>query len=133
MSLFEESSSKTKYFVINYKNDWPSNHIQKKIAQKIRFNNYFSKGVNVNFFKVNNEGLDVITYEKGIEKIMPSCASGSFACAYHCIFNNRIKNKDIYITNPCGELFAHIDVGKNKFYISGSAEIENETEILFKE
>ena len=124
--------SGAKHFVINYKNNWPSNDILKEIAQKIRYNNYFNNGVNVNFFKINNKNLDVITYEKGIEKIMPSCASGSFACAYHCIFNNKIKNKDIYINNPSGELFVQIDIENNVYNISGSAEIEYESEILFK-
>ena len=122
--------SGAKHFVINYLDNWPENEELKKIAQKIRYDKYFSEGVNVNFFKYNNNNLDVITYEKGIEKIMPSCASGSFACAYHCIFNNKIKNKDIYITNPSGELFAHIDVEKNRFHISGTATIEKEIEIL---
>ena len=42
----------------------------KTIAQKIRYDKYFSEGVNVNFFKYNNNNLDVITYEKGIEKIL---------------------------------------------------------------
>ena len=103
-----------------------------EIAEKIRFDNYFIDGINVNFFKVNNENLDVITYEKGIEKIMSSCASGSYACAYHYIFSNKLKKKDIYINNPSGGLFVHIDVKNNIYNISGSAKIEYESEILFK-
>ena len=124
--------SGAKHFVINYKDNWPSNDTLMEIARKIRFNKYFSKGVNVNFFKINNRDLDVITYEKGIEKIMPSCASGSYACAYHYIFSNKIKKKDIYINNPSGGLFIQIDVENSNYNISGSAEIEYESEILFK-
>ena len=48
------------------------------------------------------------------------------------ILNNKIKNKDIYINNPSGELFVQIDIENNVYNISGSAEIEYESEILFK-
>jgi len=122
-----------KHFVINYLEDWPDNKILKGIAEKIRYNKFFSNGVNVNFYKIINNQLDVITYEKGIEKIMSSCASGSFACAYHSIFVNKIKIKNIYITNPVGELFVYIDLENNKYHISGSAEIEKEEKMIFKE
>ena len=122
-----------KHFVINYTNNWPDNNVLKSIAQKIRYNKYFENGVNVNFYKIINHSLDVITYEKGVENIMPSCASGSFACAYHNIFSNKLKNKDIYITNPSGNLFTYIDVDTNTYCISGPAEIEYETEILINE
>ena len=63
---------------------------------------------------------------------MPSCASGSYACAYHYIFSNKLKKKDIYINNPSGGLFIQIDVENSIYNISGSAEIEYESEILFK-
>ena len=121
-----------KHFVINYKHDWPSNSRLEKIAKKIRYNKVFKNGINVNFYKNNDNNIDVITYEKGIEKIMPSCASGSFACAYHHIFHNNLKNKDIYITNVVGELFAYIDLSKSEFFISGPAEIEYEKELKFE-
>ena len=121
-----------KHFVINYKNEWPSITSLEKIAKKIRYNKIFKNGVNVNFYKNNKNNIDVITYEKGIEKIMPSCASGSFACAYHHIFNNNLKNKDIYITNIVGELFAYIDLTKGEFFMSGPAEIEYEKELKFE-
>ena len=121
-----------KHFVINYKHEWPSNSRLEKIAKKIRYNKIFKNGINVNFYKNNDNNIDVITYEKGIEKIMPSCASGSFACAYHHIFHNNLKNKDIYITNVVGELFAYIDLIKNKFFMSGPAEIEYEKELKFE-
>ena len=81
-----------KHFVINYIEDFPDNDKLENIAKKIRYNKFFENGVNVNFYKVKNNNIDVITYEKGIEKIMSSCASGSFACAYHHIFHNKIKN-----------------------------------------
>jgi len=121
-----------KHFVINYKDEWPSIKILENIAKKIRYNKIFENGINVNFYKNDKDNIDVITYEKGIEKIMSSCASGSFACAYHHIFNNNLKNKDIYITNIVGELFAYIDLVKGEFFMSGPAEIEYEKELKFE-
>ena len=73
-----------KHFVIEYSDEWERNEILEIKAKKIRFNSFFLNGVNVNFYKIiNYNTIEVKTYEKGIEKMMLSCASGSFACAYH--------------------------------------------------
>ena len=62
-------NSGAKHFVIeikpNVELDWAI------IGQKIRYSSQFPNGTNVNFVKkINNNTLEVITYEKGVEKIM---------------------------------------------------------------
>ena len=43
----------------------------------------FPYEINVNYYKViGSNTIEVKTYEKGIESMMQSCASGSFVCAY---------------------------------------------------
>ena len=94
--------SGAKHFVCNYENDW-KNEIVVNQMKKIRYDALFQpKGVNVNYYKVINERcIEVYTYEKGIEKIMDSCASGSFACAYDYSFKNNIYGK-IKVINDGG-------------------------------
>ena len=78
-------NSGAKHFITEITSDWPEENQLVSIAKQVRFNTkYFPDGVNVNFFKIiDKDTLDIITYEKGIENIVESCASGSYACAYH--------------------------------------------------
>ena len=54
-------------------------------ARKIRRADIFQpRGINVNFYKpLKNGSIEIKTYEKGVEKVMLSCASGSTAVVYH--------------------------------------------------
>ena len=94
--------SGAKHFVCNYKDDL-NNEIVVDQMKNIRYNDLFQpKGVNVNYYKIiNNRCIVVKTYEKGIEKIMNSCASGSYACAYDYSFKNNIYGK-IKVLNDGG-------------------------------
>ena len=69
----------------------------------IRNNSIFHpSGINVNYYKIIDKNtLAVKTYEKGIEKIMDSCASGSYACAYDYSSKNDIYGK-IKVLNDGG-------------------------------
>ena len=121
--------SGAKHFVINYNKNFPDDSILKKIAQKIRYNKeYFPDGVNVNFYNKEKEDLIYVkTYEKGIESMMPSCASGSFACAYHFSKKNKISN--IHINNDKGSLKATFNFDSKIHKISGNAVIDDMKEI----
>ena len=59
-----------------------------KILKKIRYNKLFlPDGVNVNIYRCkDHNAIQVKTYEKGIEAMMSSCSSGSYACAYHYFY-----------------------------------------------
>ena len=117
--------SGAKHFVIEIKNKWPNKSQLLKHAKKIRYNiKKFPNGINVNFFKmVNAQTIKVQTYEKGVEKLMSSCASGSYAAAYHFIKTINF-NTNITIINNGGTY--NIKFGKNckKNYIINKAKFK---------
>jgi diaminopimelate epimerase len=120
-------NSGAKHFVIEYNCAWPNDNILKEEAQLIRYDSYFPDGVNVNFYKViNRDNIEVKTYEKGIEKMMNSCASGSYACIYHLYNNNKI-NDSITVINDGGN--AKIILSKTGDFIIGNAEIDYEAKL----
>lgn len=98
--------SGAKHFVTEQKNKWPNNLKLTSICRGIRYNKtLFPDGINVNFYKkINENTIEVKTYEKGIESLMQSCASGSFACAYHYLKTNNL-NVDVKIINNGGDYF----------------------------
>ena len=71
--------------------------------RNIRYSSLFKPdGLNVNYYKIIKKNtLQVKTYEKGIEKIMQSCASGSYACAYDYSKKNNVYGK-IKVLNDGG-------------------------------
>ena len=118
--------SGAKHFVIDLKdNNWQNLGDLKKISQEIRYNNVlFPDGINVNFYKIIDVNyIEVKTYEKGIEKMMPSCASGSFACAYDYSKKNNIFN-EINIINDGGEHQVVFNENYKNIVHRGNAEIE---------
>ena len=96
-------NSGAKHFVIYYKNNWPSKLKLRRDSKKIRYNKIlFPDGINVNFYrKINKNTIEVKTYEKGIESMMLSCGSGSYACAFDYSKNNNSNNK-IKVLNDGG-------------------------------
>jgi len=74
-------------------------------ATRIRYDDLFKpSGLNVNFLIVKGDGhIDVVTYEKGIEKIMLSCGSGSVAAAFYASQNSNMQSP-LRISNPGGEM-----------------------------
>ena len=117
--------SGAKHFVCNYKGDW-NNYNTINQMKEIRFNELFKPyGINVNYYKViNNNCIAVKTYEKGIEKIMDSCASGSYACAFDYSFKNNIYGK-IKVLNDGGICQITFNNSYEKNLFSAKAEIES--------
>ena len=95
--------SGAKHLVINYIDDWSNKKELKKKMEKIRYDKlFYPDGINVNFYKkINSNAIQVKTYEKGIESLMESCASGSFACAYD--YSKSSNTKLIKIINDGGD------------------------------
>ena len=79
------------------------------------------RGINANFFKrINGHTIEVITYEKGVESVMLSCASGSAAAAYHA-FQTGAFTSPLKVINPGGELILEFDEQWENVSISGPA------------
>ena len=68
-----------------------------------------------------------LTYEKGVEKLVDSCGSGSYAAAYHFVKTNKLNNK-ILIINNGGSYTINFDKNYVKNYIinKGNFELINE-------
>ena len=114
--------SGAKHFIINLNSSWPDNTELVKNAQKIRYNlNKFPNGINVNFYKViNHNTIEVITYEKGVEKLMDSCASGSYAAAFHF----HTGQNEIFIINKGGRFSVQFRSSIKKSYLLNKGQIE---------
>ena len=98
-----------------------------EIGKKIRNSKIFQpKGVNVNFFKkINDSTLEVITYEKGVERLMLSCGSGSLAALFYASKDFDF-NYEVDCISEGGNLKISYDKDWKNVWISG------ETVLLFE-
>ena len=117
--------SGAKHLVINFKDPWINKNEIKKLSQKIRFNTeLFPEGININYYKeINNNTIEVKTYEKGIESMMDSCASGSYACAYEYSIKKNINNQ-INVLNDGGNFSIMFSENYNKNTVKVKSHIE---------
>jgi len=117
--------SGAKHFVIECDNNWPNDKNAYDIARTIRFNDeIFPYGINVNFYRILKKNIiEVKTYEKGIEAIMQSCASGSYACMYDYCMKYSISG-DLTIKNKGGALYGYCTGNFKKVSLTGEAIIE---------
>jgi len=107
-----------------------SNEIAHKFGPLIRYSDEFApKGMNVNFFKqISENEIKVISYEKGIEKVMLSCGSGSVASAYHSYQLSRMKSP-VTIQVPGGTLKLKFDEFWENVWLGGPAVLLFESQI----
>ena len=83
---------------------------------------FFPKGVNVNFFTINNDKtINILTYEKGVENVMRSCASGSTAVVFHLSQINAISSP-IITKSIGGNLTITFDKKWQEAWVEGPAE-----------
>ncbi|MCH7497850.1 MAG: diaminopimelate epimerase [Candidatus Marinimicrobia bacterium] len=81
------------------------------------------RGVNVDFFqRIDSQTLKVITYEKGVESVMLSCASGSTAACFQAARSGAMSSP-IRVVNPGGELSVEFDDGWREVSVTGPAEL----------
>ena len=113
--------SGAKHFVVEIDKDQIFNW--KQLGKTIRYSKQFPNGTNVNFVKqIDENTLEVITYEKGVEKIMQSCGSGSVAAAYH-MQKKYDLNYDLNINVLGGNLSINTDSEWKKVWLTGKATI----------
>ena len=95
-----------------------------KHCKSIRNNNkYLQNGINVNLVKVEDNFLDMRTYERGVEDETLSCGSGVTATALSIAYENKIENS-LFVNTRGGKLKVDFERSENKFekiFLSGSA------------
>mgnify|MGYP001162744283 CR=1 FL=1 len=94
------------------------------LARKIRNSHLFQpRGINVNFYRlIDNHTVDIKTYEKGVEKVMMSCASGSTAVIFY-LSKNKCIESPVLACSAGGNLLFHFDVAWKNVWVEGPAEI----------
>jgi len=93
-------------------------------GQKIRNSEIFQpRGINVNFYKLaDKHTVDIKTYEKGVEGVMLSCASGSTAVVFH-LSKNKFIDSPVLVRSSGGDLTFNFDMAWNNVWVEGPAEI----------
>ena len=80
------------------------------------------QGINVNFYKIIDEDcVEIKTYEKGVEKVMLSCAYGSAAVVFHLSKTNSLTSP-VTTRSDGGKLSFTFDDDWKNFWSEGSAE-----------
>lgn len=112
--------SGARHFVVNT-NELATINIESE-GCKIRNDEQFAPhGINVNFMEsISPSELHVCTYEKGIERAMLSCGSGSVAAAYHAFQCGQISSP-VNIIVPGGTLNIQFDQLWKDVWLSGEA------------
>ncbi len=96
-------------------------------GRNIRYNNvYNADGINVNFIEETLNGINVRTYERGVEDETLSCGTGVTACAMACALkHNRTAEQSVDINTPGGKLKVQFNIDSNGFnhvFLIGPAE-----------
>lgn len=77
---------------------------------KIRYNDtYMQEGINVNFVSLSKEGINVTTYERGVEAETYSCGTGVTACAIAFAASQNEGLSSVSITTKGGKLKVYIN------------------------
>lgn len=87
------------------------------------------RGINVDFFqRLDEQTLKVTTYEKGVEAVVDSCASGSVAASYQAAMTGAMRSP-IRVINPGGELLVSFDEGWQQVTVTGPAILVFDSEL----
>lgn len=98
------------------------------LGHKIRYYEGFSKGANVNFYKIikNNE-VRIKTFERGVEDFTLACGTGSGSTATVLSLKGLVeKNNTVNIYSQGGILSVDVDIKKDKvenLYLMGDTNI----------
>jgi len=89
-----------------------------RYGREIRYSTpYHNEGINVNTVRVTDEGLNVETYERGVEAETFSCGTGvtAAAMAFHRYSNNKFANNSINVITKGGRLQVNFTYHHGKY------------------
>ena len=94
------------------------------MGKKVRYSDVFHpRGVNVNFYRqIKDNCIEIKTYEKGVERVMLSCASGSAAVVFHLSQINVISSP-VTTQSAGGKLIFTFDKKWTEFWVEGPAKL----------
>ncbi len=96
-------------------------------GRNIRYNKvYNAEGINVNFIEETVNGINVRTYERGVEDETLSCGTGVTACAMAFALKHNLKGEQLIdINTQGGKLKVQFNIDSNEFnqvFLIGPAE-----------
>lgn len=102
-------------------------------AKAIRNSKAFAKdGVNVNFVEITEKGLNMRTYERGVEDETYSCGTGVTAAALVAFHSGKVDESKVSVFTKGGNLkvrFVKQESGFKDIWLTGSAEFVFKGEI----
>lgn len=93
---------------------------------------YKDVGTNVNFVQIKNEGIEIRTYERGVENETLACGTGAVASAISYYINHKPDSQNIKVKTLGGELQVSFNENGNRYtdvYLTGPAKFVYEGQI----
>ena len=93
-----------------------------KRGREVRYNPRFKdEGTNVNFMTIHADGLEIRTYERGVEQETLACGTGAVACAIAAYHSGRLTDTEVSVTTLGGQLKVTFEGDSNykNIFLSG--------------
>ena len=104
-----------------------------EIGKAIRYNKeYKDTGTNVNFVQLKDKGIEIRTYERGVENETLACGTGAVASAISYYIKYRPDGQSINVKTSGGDLQVSFKENENKYteiYLTGPAKFVFEGQI----
>jgi diaminopimelate epimerase len=103
------------------------------LARALRRHPAFPKGANVNFYRLREEGADLLTYERGVEDFTLACGTGAGSTALSLKQRGIISGDSVSLFTPGGLLLVDIARGEGggyELFLTGDTNFVARGEIL---
>ena len=93
---------------------------QKTAAREYRSHvDLYPHGANVTFYAKTEYGIDAVTYERGVEDFTLACGTGAVAAAM--VYGNKVRQNQVLVKMPGGNLDIQFVDDSTKPFMSGEA------------
>jgi diaminopimelate epimerase len=105
----------------------------RELARTLRHHPDFPKGANVNFFRITGRGVELLTFERGVEDFTLACGTGAGSTALSLVHQHRVQENSVTLSVPGGILT--VDIGKTpegeyEIFLAGDTNFVARGEIL---